>query len=120
MTHKHMANSITYKETEIKIGDSVTVSYKIKEGAKERIQLFKGILMKVKGKDDATRSITVRRVSNDGIGIERIIPVASPFLADITVDKKSNSTKAKINFIRGLSGSQLRRKLYKNAPRMVK
>lgn len=108
-----MANKITYKDKTFGIGDTITIDYKIKEGAKERIQAFKGILMKVKGDSDNARMITVRKVSNTGVGIERIMPLMSPFIADMRLEKKANYRKSKLNFIRDLSGQQLRRKLYR-------
>jgi large subunit ribosomal protein L19 len=69
--------------------------------------------MKIKGADVANRMITVRKMSKTGVGIERIFPVSSPFIADITLDKASNYKKARLYFIRDLSGQKLRRKLYK-------
>ena len=108
-----MANSITYKEVDIKVGDTLAISYIIKEGTKERQQLFQGILIKIKGDSDANRMITVRKMSKVGIGVERIIPLASPFIASIKTVKKSDYQKAKLYFIRGLSDQHLRHKLYK-------
>lgn len=108
-----MANSIKYKEINLAIGDTITVNYRIKEGEKERQQLFQGILLKIGGNTDNTRMITVRKVSNTGIGVERVIPLISPHLTDITIDKKSNYTKAKLYFVRYLSGQQLRYRLYR-------
>lgn len=110
-----MANKITYKEASFAVGDTISIDYRIKEGNKERIQVFKGILMKVKGHDDNNRMITVRKISNTGVGVERIIPLMSPYISAIKLDKKSSYTKSKLNFIRDLSGQQLRRKLYKQA-----
>ncbi len=110
-----MANMISYNDKNFAVGDTIAISYKIKEGNKFRIQEFKGILMKVKGADDANRMITVRKVSKDGIGIERIIPLSSPFIADIKLEKKSNYQKSKLYFVRDLSDSQIRRKLYSQA-----
>jgi large subunit ribosomal protein L19 len=108
-----MANSINFKETDYKVGDTITINYIIKEGDKERQQLFKGILLKIKGDSDANRMITVRKISKVGIGVERIIPLASPFIGSIKLDKKSNYRKAKLLFIRDLSESQVRNKLYR-------
>ncbi len=109
-----MANSIKYKEDNFRIGDMIVVNYKIKEGEKERIQPFKGILMGVKGSSELNRMITVRKVSTKtGIGIERIFPLATTNIASIKLDKTSSYHKAKLYFIRNLSGSQLRNKLYK-------
>src|SRR3989338_9593353 len=108
-----MANSIKYKELHLAVGDTITVNYRIKEGEKERQQLFQGILIKITGNIPETKSITVRKVSNSGIGVEKIIPVQSPFLTDIKLDKKSNYTKAKLYFVRELSGQQMRFRLYR-------
>lgn len=108
-----MANSFTYKDQELAVGDIVTVNYRIKEGDKERQQLFEGILIKITGNTKNNKMITVRKISNSGIGVERIIPVESPFLTDIKLNKKSNYTKSKLYFIRNLSGQQLRYRLYR-------
>lgn len=108
-----MANKLTYKDKQFQIGDTISVHYKIKEGDKERIQIFKGILIKVKGNSENTRSFTVRKISKSGIGVERIIPVNSPYIADIVLIKKSTYKKSKAYFIRDLSERELKRKLYK-------
>ena len=108
-----MANSFIYKSKSFSIGSTVNVTYKFKEGQKEHKQIFKGILMKIKGSTPYTKMFTLRKVSNSGIGVERIIPLASPFLDDIKLVKKSSYTKAKANFIRGLSQQELRHKLYR-------
>lgn len=108
-----MANSIIYKNQTFKIGDTISIDYKIKEGDKERIQTFSGILIKIKGYNDATRMITVRKISKSGVGVERIIPFSSPYIANIKLLKKSTFKKAKAYFLRGLSDKQLRAKLYK-------
>ncbi|KKP68438.1 MAG: 50S ribosomal protein L19 [Candidatus Roizmanbacteria bacterium GW2011_GWA2_35_19] len=107
-----MANSFKYKEIQYKVGDTLSINYRIKEGDKERLQLFKGILVKIKGDSEATRMITVRKMSKSGIGIERIIPLSSPFIATMKLDKKSNYKKAKLYFIRNLSEQELKSKLY--------
>lgn len=108
-----MANLIKYNEKTFAIGDTISVDYRIKEADnKERIQTFTGILLKVKGHDDANRMITVRKMSHDGIGIVRIIPLISPFIAKIKLVKKSNYRKSKLYFVRELSDQKLRNKLY--------
>jgi large subunit ribosomal protein L19 len=108
-----MANSIKIKEQVLAVGDTITIDYKIKEADnKERIQPFMGILIKIKGMDDATRMITVRKMSKTGIGIERIFPVSSPFIGNVKLEKKSYYTKAKLYFLPELSDQKLRRKLY--------
>lgn len=108
-----MANSISYKDKSLAIGDMISVNYSIKEANKERQQLFEGIFIKMKGQDMDNRMITVRKVSNTGLGIERIFPLNSPFIKDIKLIKKSSYKKAKLYFLGNLSGQQLRQKLYK-------
>lgn len=107
-----MANSVTYKTNQLHIGDTVSVTYKFVEGEKERQQIFKGILVNVKGKDDENRMITVRKISKTGVGVERIIPILSPNLVDIKVVKTTNYRKSKLYFIRDLTESEVKRKLY--------
>ena len=107
-----MANSIIYKENNYAVGDTISISYIIREGTKERQQLFQGILLQIRGADEANRMITVRKVSKTGIGVERIIPLSSPFIGDIKLVKRSSFTKSKLYFVRELSESQLRHKLY--------
>ncbi len=108
-----MANLIKYKDINIAVGDTITVNYRIKEGEKERQQLFQGILLKITGSTPNNKTITVRKISNSGIGVEKVMPMQSPYITDIKLDKKSNYTKAKLYFIRNLSGQQLRYRLYR-------
>jgi len=107
-----MSNSFHFKEKQYKVGDTIAVNYKLKEGDKERLQLFKGIIIKVKGATEATRMITVRKVTKSAIGVERIIPLHSPYIESIELVKQSNYTKAKLYFIRNLSEQLLKSKLY--------
>ncbi|MDO8609954.1 MAG: 50S ribosomal protein L19 [bacterium] len=109
-----MANSFKFQEKSFMVGDTIDIDYKIKEGEKERIQVFKGIIIKIKGDSLATRMITVRKMSSSGVGIERIIPLSSPNLAKITLIKKSNYQKAKLYFLQGLSDQEMRSKLYRS------
>jgi len=108
-----MANFLTYKDKQFKVGDTLSVHYKIKEGDKERVQIFKGILIKVKGNTPETKMFTVRRVTKEGYGIERIIPLQSPYISDLVLLKKSTYTKAKAYFLKNLSEQELRNKLYR-------
>jgi len=109
-----MANSFSYKDQTFQVGDTVSLHYKIKEGDKERVQIFKGILIGIKGDTAETKMITVRKLSNSGIGVERIVPLVSPFLVDIKLIKKSTFKKAKAYFIRDFSESDIRKRLYKS------
>jgi len=107
-----MANLFLYNNNKFQVGDTLDINYKIKEGDKERQQLFKGILIKIKGDSQANRMITVRKITRSGIGVERVLPLSSPFIASIKLTKKSNFRKAKLYFIRELSDKELRHKLY--------
>ena len=89
-----------------KAGDNVTVNYKIIEGAKERIQSFKGDVIKRQG-SGATKSFTVRKIS-DGIGVERLFPLLSPNIDSIQVNKIGRVRRAKLFYLRSRSGKSAR------------
>ena len=108
-----MGNSVAYKDQRLTIGDTISLVYKIKEGDKERQQVFKGIIIKIKGADEDNRMITLRKISNSGIAVERIIPLKSPNIVSIAVDRKSSYRRAKLYFIRDLTETKVRKKLYR-------
>ena len=114
-----MANSFLYKDTRYKIGDTVSIDYKLKEGDKERIQIFKGIIVKVRGDSEANRMFTVRKISKTGTGVEKIIPLLSPYIAKMELVKKSSYQKAKLYFIRNLTEQEARTKLYHAKKKVV-
>lgn len=87
-------------------GDTVTVHYKIKEGDKERTQLFKGVVIQRKGKS-TTETFTVRKISS-GVGVERIFPISSPAIEKIEVNKEGSVRRARIYYMRGLTGKKAR------------
>jgi len=89
-----------------KAGDTVTVTYKIKEGNKEREQLFQGVVLQIKG-HNKTQSFTVRKISN-GVGVERIFPLYSPKIAGIKVNKYGVVRRARIFYLRKFSGKKAR------------
>ena len=89
-----------------KAGDNVTVYYKIKEGEKERIQFFKGDVIQRKG-SGSTETFTVRKISN-GIAVERIFPVNSPSIDKIEVNKVGKVRRARIFYLRELTGKKAR------------
>ncbi len=85
-------------------GDLVDVHIKIKEGDKERIQIFRGTVIAIRGKG-ASKTFTVRRVSQ-GIGIERIFPLQAPIIARIHIRRKSKVRRAKLYYLREKSGRE--------------
>lgn len=91
---------------EFKAGDTVTVQYKIKEGNKERIQNFQGVVIQIKG-TGSHETFTVRKISG-GVGVERIFPLSSPFIEDIIVNKRGVVRRARIFYYRGLTGKKAR------------
>ncbi len=108
-----MANVFAYNDKQFNVGDTVSIAYRIKEGEKERIQKFEGIVMKIKGDSVENRMITTRKMSRSGIGVERIMPLASPFIAGIDLVKKGTFRKTRLSFIRKLSAAQIRHKIYR-------
>lgn len=88
---------------EFRVGDTVRVDVKIIEGNKERIQAFEGIVVSRKS-GGVSETFTVRKISA-GVGVERIFPVNSPKIAGITVVKKGKVRRAKLNFLKDLTGS---------------
>jgi large subunit ribosomal protein L19 len=89
-----------------KAGDNVTVNYKIIEGGKERIQSFRGDVVKRQG-SGATASFTVRKIS-DGIGVERSFPVNSPNIDSVELNKVGKVSRAKLFYLRERSGKSAR------------
>lgn len=89
-----------------KSGDTVTVAYRIKEGNKERVQQYRGVVIKIAGHGDKKR-FTVRKMS-DNIGVERIFPIESPFIDSITLNKVGKVRRAKLYYLRGLTGKKAR------------
>jgi large subunit ribosomal protein L19 len=100
-------NLVERKEfPEFKAGDTITVHYKIKEGNKERIQNFQGVVLQRSG-SGSTETFTVRKVTN-GVGVERIFPIASPFIEQIDVNKRGAVRRARIFYLRNLTGKKAR------------
>ena len=83
-------------------GDTITVAYRIKEGNKERIQQYRGVVIKISG-EGAKKRFTVRKMS-DNIGVERIFPLESPFIDSIVVNKYGKVRRAKLYYLRDRVG----------------
>ncbi|MCQ2960304.1 MAG: 50S ribosomal protein L19 [Bacteroidales bacterium] len=91
---------------EFSAGDTITVHYKIKEGDKERIQQFRGIVLQRRN-ESSVETFTVRKMSGN-VGVERIIPVNSPMIDKIEVNKKGKVRRARIFYLRDLTGKKAR------------
>ena len=91
---------------EFSSGDTITVYYKIKEGNKERTQYFKGVVLQRRG-SGTTETFTIRKMSG-GIGVERIFPINSPILEKIEINKRGKVRRARIFYLRELTGKKAR------------
>ena len=87
-------------------GDTITVDYRISEGGKERIQRYRGVVIRISGHGDKKR-FTVRKIS-EGVGVERIFTLESPFIEKITVEKLGKVRRAKLYYLRALTGKKAR------------
>jgi len=104
IAENHFTEAKEYPQ--FKSGDTITVHYKIKEGNKERIQNYRGVVIQRKG-SGATGTFTVRKISN-GVGVERIFPVMSPFIEKIEINKVGKVRRSRIYYLRGLTGKKAR------------
>lgn len=101
------ANEKVATYPKFKAGDTITVTYKIKEGDKERLQKFRGVVIQLRGASPATKTFTIRKISS-GVGVERIFPFESPFIDSIEVNKVGKVRRARIFYLRNLSGKKAR------------
>ncbi len=92
---------------QFKAGDTVTVTYRIKEGDKDRLQKFRGVVIQISGNSPFTKTFTVRKVSG-GVGVERIFPYQSPFIDSVELNKVGKVRRARIFYLRNLSGKKAR------------
>ncbi len=106
VTYIHEQLTAKKQQPKFKAGDNVTVNYKIIEGGKERIQGFRGDVLKIQG-TGATSTFTVRKIS-DGIGVERVFPFLSPNVDSILLNKVGKVRRAKLFYLRERSGKSAR------------
>ena len=89
-------------------GDTVSVDVLVREGNKERIQKYEGVVVARRGGQGLDASFTVRKVTN-GVGVERIFPLHSPMVASIDVKRRGKVRRAKLNYLRNVTGSKAAR-----------
>lgn len=98
---------VTKKEfPEFSAGDTITVYYEIKEGAKTRTQFFRGVVIQIKG-TGASKTFTIRKMSGT-VGVERIFPINLPALQKVEINKRGKVRRARIYYFRGLTGKKAR------------
>lgn len=107
LVEQSFANEKAAGYPKFKAGDTITVSLKIKEGDKERLQKFRGVVIQISGSTPFTKTFTVRKISG-GVGVERIFPFQSPFIDSIEVNKVGHVRRARIFYLRNLSGKKAR------------
>jgi large subunit ribosomal protein L19 len=90
------------KRPDVKVGDTVRLSLRIKEGNKERLQAFEGVVIALNGQE-LDKNITVRKISY-GVGVEKIVPLYSPTLEKMTILKRGTVRRSKLYFLRGRVG----------------
>ena len=107
LVEQAFAQNKAEKYPQFKAGDTITVTYKIKEGDKFRLQNFRGQVIQISGATPFTRTFTVRKVTG-GVGVERIFPYESPFIENIELNKVGHVRRARIFYLRKLSGKKAR------------
>ena len=104
--HQVTAEQLRTDVPEFRPGDTVAVHVRVIEGDKERIQIFEGIVIKIRG-GGVNKSFTVRKISH-GVGVERIFPVNSPRIAEISIVRRGKVRRAKLYYLRELRGKAAR------------
>jgi len=92
---------------EFRVGDTIAISQIVKEGAKERIQLFEGDVLAIRGAG-ASKSFTVRRIASNNIPVERIFPFYSPVISDVKLVRRGDVRRAKLYYVRECIGKAAR------------
>ena len=101
-----MANSTTIHDTLFHVGDIVRVHQKVLEGDKERIQIYEGLVIAIKGRGE-NQMFNVRKIAANSVGVERIFPSNSPWIAKIEVKKTGTVRRAKLTYVRAQSARQV-------------
>ncbi|PWU22671.1 50S ribosomal protein L19 [Candidatus Cerribacteria bacterium 'Amazon FNV 2010 28 9'] len=98
-----MAKYLDFKNKQFSVGDTVRVHFNVKDGDKTRIQIFEGILIAIANRE-AGKTFTVRKIAASGIGVEKIVPVGSPVIADIEMVTQGDVRRGKLYYLRGRVG----------------
>ena len=101
ITKDYLKNDIP----EFDSGDTVSVNVRVREGNKERVQKYEGVVISRRGGKGLDASFTVRKVTN-GVGVERIFPLHSPMISSINVKRRGKVRRAKLNYLRNVTGAK--------------
>ena len=101
--------AVQWKDTTIAVGDTIVVDYKIKEKDKERVQPFRGTVIRIRGEGEG-KTITLRKIAVDGVGVERIFPLSSPLIQQIKVlsHPRKRIKRSKLYYLREKKGKKAR------------
>lgn len=102
-----MAISLKIKDINVHVGDIVRLHLRIQEGDKERVQVFEGMVLAIRGRTLENKTFTVRKMASGNIGVERIFPVVSPWITKIEVKKTGVTRRAKMYYVRKQSARQV-------------
>jgi large subunit ribosomal protein L19 len=89
-------------------GDTVRVNFRIREGDRERVQAFQGVVIRRQNGKGPAANFTVRRIAGGGVGVERIFPLHSPLIDSLEVTRQGSVRRAKLYYLRGLQGRAAR------------
>ena len=89
-------------------GDTVRVNFRIREGDRERVQAFQGVVIRRQNGKGPASNFTVRRIAGGGVGVERIFPIHSPLIDSLEVTRQGSVRRAKLYYLRGLQGRAAR------------
>ena len=109
-----MAQYVTYQDINLSVGDTVRVHQTIDEGKKSRTQIFEGLIIAIKNRENG-KSITVRRVGTGDVGVEKILPLHMPSLKKIELKRQGEVRRAKLYFLRDRIGKAATKIKEKNA-----
>ncbi|MDG5816574.1 50S ribosomal protein L19 [Chitinispirillales bacterium ANBcel5] len=98
---------LTDRNLDYSPGDTINVSFKIREGDKERLQQFQGVVIQTNGTGVGS-TVTVRKVSSAGVYVEKVFPAHSPLIADVKLVKRGLVRRAKLYYLRGRTGKATR------------
>lgn len=101
-----MANSTTIHDTLFHVGDIIRVHQRILEGEKERVQIYEGLVIAIKGRGE-NQMFNVRKIAINSIGVERIFPANSPWIVKVDVKKTGSVRRAKLTYVRHQSTRQV-------------
>jgi len=107
-THEATSKYIKSKIPDFSSGDTIAVDVKVREGNKERIQRFEGVVIARHRKDGLNGTFTVRKVTN-GVGVERIFPIQSPMIESINVKRRGKVRRSKLNYLKNVKGAKAAR-----------